>query len=130
MLARRCAADPGYDAAREAEQALLQPLFTTAFLIDDFLHDSGNFGARQVLLSSASSKTAYATASCLARRGDAVATLGRTSPAHAAFVRSGGRRGCRRASPRPWGAFVRRVSDPARPWLFGGPASLVPRMPP
>ncbi|MBL8345348.1 MAG: DUF2855 family protein [Rubrivivax sp.] len=84
---RRCAADPGYDAAREAEQALLQPLFTTAFLIDDFLHDQGVFGARQVLLSSASSKTAYATAFCLARRADAVATLGLTSPAHAAFVR-------------------------------------------
>lgn len=84
---RRCAADPGYDAAREAEQALLQPLFTTAFLIDDFLHDRGFFGARQVLLSSASSKTAYATAFCLARRGGAVVTLGLTSPAHAAFVR-------------------------------------------
>jgi hypothetical protein len=84
---RRCAADPGYDAAREAEQALLQPLFTTAFLIDDFLHDHGCFGARQVLLSSASSKTAYATAFCLARRGGSVATLGLTSPANAGFVR-------------------------------------------
>jgi hypothetical protein len=84
---RRCAADPGYDAAREAEQALLQPLFSTAFLIDDFLDENGFFGATQVLLSSASSKTAYATAFCLARRGDAVARLGLTSPANADFTR-------------------------------------------
>jgi hypothetical protein len=84
---RRCAADPGYDAAREAEQALLQPLFATAFLIDDFLHEHGFFGAHQVLLSSASSKTACATAFCLARRGGEVARVGLTSPAHLGFTR-------------------------------------------
>lgn len=85
---RRCAADAGYDAAREAEQALLQPLFSTAFLIDDFLHDQDCFGARQVILSSASSKTAYATAFCLARRGEAgLPTVGLTSPSNADFVR-------------------------------------------
>lgn len=85
---RRCAADPGYDAAHEAEQALLQPLFSTAFLIDDFLHDQGCFGAKQVILSSASSKTAYATAFCLARHGEAgLPTVGLTSPANADFVR-------------------------------------------
>src|SRR5262245_47153396 len=67
---QRCAADPGYVAAQEAQQALLQPLFVTSFLIDDFLADAQFFGARQVLLSSASSKTAYGTAFCLAlRRG-------------------------------------------------------------
>lgn len=85
---RRCAGDPGYDAGREAEQALLQPLFATAFLIDDFLHDNGFFGAQQVLLSSASSKTAYATAFCLARRGDAVGRVGLTSSANVEFTRS------------------------------------------
>ena len=58
----RCATDPGYSAAYEAEQALLRPLFITSFLIDDFLADNGFFGATQVLLSSASSKTAYGTA--------------------------------------------------------------------
>ena len=64
----RCAADPGYTAGREAQQALLQPLFVTSFLIDDFLAENGFFGAAQLLLSSASSKTAYATAFFLARR--------------------------------------------------------------
>ena len=87
---RRCSADPGYDAAREAEHALLRPLFTTSFLIDDFLADNGFFGARTVILSSASSKTAYGTAFCLAqRRGttDAVHIVGLTSRGNLAFTR-------------------------------------------
>jgi hypothetical protein len=87
----RCAADPMYDAAREAEQALLRPLFVTSFLIDDFLADQGDFGARTVLLSSASSKTAYGTAFCLRQRRQAdpaaPQVVGLTSPANAEFCR-------------------------------------------
>jgi hypothetical protein len=85
----RCAADPAYVATREAEQALLRPLFMTSFLIDDFLADNAFFGARSVLLSSASSKTAYGTAFCLAQRRsgpDAVRIIGLTSPANLAFT--------------------------------------------
>jgi hypothetical protein len=87
----RCSADPGYDAAHEAEQALLRPLFFTSFLIDDFLADNDFFGARTVILSSASSKTAYGTAFCLAqRRGttSAVRAVGLTSQANLGFTRS------------------------------------------
>jgi hypothetical protein len=87
----RCRTDPGHDAAHEAEQALLRPLFTTSFLIDDFLAANGFFDAQAVLLSSASSKTAYGTAFCLAqRRGGpgAVRVVGLTSPANLAFTRS------------------------------------------
>ena len=87
----RCSADPGYRAEREAEQALLRPLFTTSFLIDDFLADNDAFGARQVLLSSASSKTAYGTAFCLAqRRGrpEALRSVGLTSTANLGFTRA------------------------------------------
>ena len=47
--------------------ALLRPLFITSFLIDDFLADNAFFGARTVLVSSASSKTAYGLGFCLAR---------------------------------------------------------------
>jgi hypothetical protein len=83
----RCSADPGYSAAHEAEQALLRPLFTTSFLIDDFLADNAFFGARAVILSSASSKTAYGTAFCLAQRAGAVRVVGLTSPANLAFTR-------------------------------------------
>ena len=54
----RCDTDPGYIAARESEQAVLRPRFTTSFLIDDFLADNEFFGASSVILSSASRKTA------------------------------------------------------------------------
>ena len=84
-----CRADPGYDAALEAQQALLRPLFITSFLIDDFLADNSNFGASSVILSSASSKTAYGTAFCLARRRGTergVRTIGLTSPGNRAFT--------------------------------------------
>ena len=86
-----CAADPGYRADQEGQQAVLRPLFTTSFLIDDFLAEAGFFGARQVLLSSASSKTAYGTAFCLARRkGEAGAprVVGLTSAANLSFTQS------------------------------------------
>ena len=84
----RCSADPGYNAGGEAVQALLRPLFLTSFLIDDFLADNGFFGARRVLLSSASSKTAYGTAFCLSRRRGspgAAQVIGLTSAAQRAF---------------------------------------------
>ena len=87
----RCAADPGYASAHEAEQALLRPLFMTSFLIDDFLADNAFFGARTVVLSSASSKTAYGTAFCLAQRrgsAEAVKVIGLTSPGNVAFTRA------------------------------------------
>ena len=85
----RCSTDPAYDAGREAEQALLRPLFITSFLIDDFLADNGFFGARTVVLSSASSKTAYGTAFCLARRrgtATAVKIIGLTSAGNVGFT--------------------------------------------
>jgi hypothetical protein len=74
--------------AREAGEMLLRPLFTTAFLIDDFLADAGCFGARRVLVSSASSKTAYAAAFLLSRHAatDRIEVVGLTSPGHVAFV--------------------------------------------
>jgi hypothetical protein len=87
----RCATDPGYSAAQEAQQALLRPLFITSFLIDDFLADQQFFGATRVLLSSASSKTAYGTAFCLSLRrasGASVQVIGLTSPGNLDFCRS------------------------------------------
>ncbi len=86
-----CDADPGWQPALEGLQAVLRPLFITSFLIDDFLTDAGGFGATQALLSSASSKTAFATAFCLARRRGqpgALRVVGLTSAGNADFVRS------------------------------------------
>jgi hypothetical protein len=63
----RCRNDPAYAQPLENYQALLRPLFITSFMLADFLEDNGFFGATQVVVSSASSKTAYGTSFCLAR---------------------------------------------------------------
>ena len=46
----RCSSDPLYRPELEAHTALLQPLFFTSFLIDDFLTDNAGFGAGTVLV--------------------------------------------------------------------------------
>lgn len=79
QLYRRIAAGADRD-----EQALLQPLFMTSFLIDDFLAEHDFFGARAVVIASASSKTALGLAFLLARRGG-VEVVGLTSPRNRAF---------------------------------------------
>jgi hypothetical protein len=66
-------------------QALLQPLFITGFLIEDFLDENDLFGARSVVLTSASSKTAISLAFQLKQRGKA-RVVGLTSARNAAFV--------------------------------------------
>jgi hypothetical protein len=87
---QRVASDPFYTPDSEAAQALLRPLFLTAWLIDDFLADNAFFGSAAdgarplMLLSSASSKTAIATAAQLARRPE-VDVIGLTSAGNVAF---------------------------------------------
>ena len=81
----RCGGDPGYTVELEDAQMLLQPLFTTSFLIDDFLADSEFFGAGRIVLTSASSKTAFGTAHLLHRRGG-LEIVGLTSASNAPFV--------------------------------------------
>jgi len=86
---QRTAGDPGYDAAHEAEQMLMRVLFLTGYLIDDFLGDADFFGARSVVVSSASSKTSIGLAFCLHQRGrDHCEVVGLTSRANKAFVES------------------------------------------
>jgi hypothetical protein len=84
----RVAADPGYAVADEDQQSLFRPLFMTAFLIDDFLAESGLFGASAVVLSSASSKTAIGLAFLLHqnRRGTCE-VIGLSSARNVEFVR-------------------------------------------
>jgi hypothetical protein len=83
----RIDADPVYEADTEELQMLLRPLFFTSFLIDDFLDDASLFGARTVVLSSASSKTASGLAFLLSRR-DGVEVVGLTSQRSVAFTDS------------------------------------------
>lgn len=81
----------GSDQKRDAQTALLRPLFSTSFLIDDFLADSDFFEAREVILSSASSKTSLGLAFLLHenRRGQ-VAVVGLTSKANVPFTQKTG----------------------------------------
>lgn len=80
----RCNVDPFYTPDSEDLQALLRPLFLTSWLIDDFLADNDFFGARRLLLSSASSKTAWGTAFQLRQRAGVV-VVGLTSARHRDF---------------------------------------------
>ncbi len=82
----RVAADPTMPAGSEPYVSLIRPLFTTSFLIDDFLADNQFFGADSVVLTSASSKTAIGLAHCLAQRGG-VRIIGLTSAGNVAFVK-------------------------------------------
>lgn len=88
---QRLAGDSAYFAGRENEIALLRPLFSTSFLIDDFLADNDFFGGRDVVLASASSKTALGLAQLLHdhRKGQ-VKVTGITSQANVPFVRRTG----------------------------------------
>ncbi|RYY89307.1 MAG: DUF2855 family protein, partial [Comamonadaceae bacterium] len=83
----RCNADPLYTPQTEAVQALLRPLFPTSWLIDDFLAEQQFVGARRILLSSASSKTAWGTALQLRER-DGIEVVGLPSPANRAYCES------------------------------------------
>lgn len=67
-------------------RALLQPLFMLSFMVDDYLGENEFFGAKIVLLSSASSKTAFGLAHLIHARNIKVAGL--TSASNVDFVKS------------------------------------------
>jgi Protein of unknown function (DUF2855) len=77
----------GEDAERV--HAVLRPLFTTSFLIDDWLAAESFFGATRVVIASASSKTALALAASLSGNRD-TEVVGLTSPRNVGFVESTG----------------------------------------
>ena len=52
----------GFPAGQDNHQVIYRPLFTTAFVLADYFADNDDFGAGQVILASASSKTAFGTA--------------------------------------------------------------------
>ena len=84
---RRTTDDPPEMAALAPERAALVPLFTTSFMLDDFLADNGWFGARQLLILSASSKTGFGLAELAGRRdGKPVRVVGATSLRNRAFM--------------------------------------------
>lgn len=86
----RLAADPEHDPAREAERMIFGPLFRTGFLIEYFLRGESWFGAEQLVVTSASSKTAMGLASVARQTSPQVRRIGLTSKGNVAFVEASG----------------------------------------
>ena len=83
----RVSGDPAFAGRHGDYQALLRPLFMLSFLVDDYLAENEFFGAKSVMLSSASSKTAFGLAHLLHTRRD-IRVIGLTSAANVDFVSS------------------------------------------
>jgi hypothetical protein len=84
----RVSGDPAFAGRQGDDQALLRPLFMLSFLVDDFLAENEFFGARSVLLSSASSKTAFGLAHLLHTQRKDIKVIGLTSAPNVEFVKS------------------------------------------
>ena len=86
----RCNQDPLYTQDTEALQMLLRPLLTTSFLLDDFFADNDFFNSEQLIVTSASSKTALGFAFSLQRnrssRDKKYSVIGLTSSNNFDFV--------------------------------------------
>lgn len=81
-----CDHDPLWSTQDEPLIALYRPLFTTAFLLEEFHRDNGYFGAANLVIASASSKTAIGLARLICERAPGNITVrGLTSAANAAF---------------------------------------------
>lgn len=83
--------DEGYDARRADQHLVLRPLFSLSYFMAEFLKEEELFGARQLVISSASSKTAMGLAFLLARdKPEGVRLVGLTSAGNAGFVARAG----------------------------------------
>ncbi|MFT7651181.1 MAG: hypothetical protein ACI9UU_000283 [Candidatus Azotimanducaceae bacterium] len=77
--------ETGFDPAYENHAMVYRPLFTTSFVIDDYLSDNDFFGANTVIVGSASSKTGFGLAYMLSQRSD-IKVVGLTSKTNSEFV--------------------------------------------
>ncbi|WP_411817197.1 DUF2855 family protein [Hyphococcus sp. DH-69] len=76
----RVNAEPGYDNTFDDDRMVLLPLYATSFCLYDFMKDNDWFGAEQILIPSASSKTAIGTAYAIKADDSAPVLVGLTSP--------------------------------------------------
>ena len=72
----------GYRAADHDYWPVFRPLFLTGWLIADQFEDEGDYGVQQILIASASSKTAIGLGFALKLRTDRPETIGLTSAAN------------------------------------------------
>jgi hypothetical protein len=86
----RLAADPEHDPAKEAERMLFGPLFKTGFLIEAMFRREDWFGAQNLIMTSASSKTSMGLASVAKDLSPTIERIGLTSAGNVEFVRRTG----------------------------------------
>lgn len=86
----RLAADPEHDERRENERMIFGPLFKTGFVIEYFMQREAFFGAEQIVLTSASSKTAMGLASVAQQNSPGIKRIGLTSAGNVSFVQGTG----------------------------------------
>lgn len=79
---QRIEALEGYRAADHDYWPVFRPLFLTGWLIADQFEDEGDYGVQQILIASASSKTAIGLGFALGLRADRPETIGLTSAAN------------------------------------------------
>lgn len=86
----RIAADPEHQPDKEAERMIFGPLFKTGFLIEAMFRREAWYGAQNLIVTSASSKTAMATIHCTRISSPHIHRIGLTSAGNVDFVRSTG----------------------------------------
>ena len=82
----RVKAEPGYDGTMDDDRMVLFPLYATSFCLHDFFKDNDWYGALQVIIPSASSKTAIGTAFAIKNDAASPTLVGLTSPRNRAAV--------------------------------------------
>ena len=86
----RVSALPNFQATENDLWPVFRPLLTTGFLIADQFADDGHYGAEQVVIGSASSKTALMTAKSFQGLDQRPKLVGLTSTKNQAFVTASG----------------------------------------
>jgi len=79
--------NPNYQERLDYPFMIFMPLYATSFLLAAYLNEENNFGAKQLFLTSASSKTAIALAHLMALNQE-IEIIGLTSSRNADFVES------------------------------------------
>jgi len=86
----RVSHEPGYDTRFDDARMLLFPLYLTSFVLWDQMKEHDWYGAEQIVLISASSKTALGLAYALQKDETAPTCIGLTSARNVEFVKSTG----------------------------------------
>ncbi len=87
----RAAAEPGYSPDFDDLQSLLRPVISTSFLLENYITRHDFYSARNIIITSASSKTAFGFGHFLVNQhGDKCRAIGLTSARNKAFVEKTG----------------------------------------